>query len=73
MLGYCKLDPWEQMSMIFQSKYKIAIHENATENIVSEMASIISNGRWVKTFFCGWSNLPHSCIYPFTFVQLKPH
>ena len=56
MLGYCKLDPCEQMSVIFQSKYKIAIYENATENIVGEMASIFSNGRWVKTFFCGWSN-----------------
>ena len=31
-----------------QSRYKIFIHENVSENIVCEIAAILSRGRWVK-------------------------
>ena len=34
--------------MKFKPKYKIFIHENAFENIVYEMAAILSRERWVK-------------------------
>ena len=44
MLDYCQLDPQEQTSMTFWSKYKLFIHENASENIVCEMAAILSRG-----------------------------
>ena len=49
MLGYCQLYPWEQSSVEFWSNTKLSIHENASENIVCEMAAILSKGRWVKT------------------------
>ena len=39
MLAYCQLDPWEQTSVKFESKYKIFIHENAFENVACEMAT----------------------------------
>ena len=42
MLRYCQLDPQVLTSVKFESKYKIFIHENAFENIVSEMAAILS-------------------------------
>ena len=42
MLGYYQLDPWEQTSVKFESKYKLFIHENPSENIVYEMAAILS-------------------------------
>ena len=34
--------------MKFQSKYKVFINENASENLVCEKAAILSRGRWVK-------------------------
>ena len=40
MLGYCQLDPQEQASITFLSKYKMFIHENAYENNVCEMTTI---------------------------------
>ena len=46
MLGYCQLDPWEQPSVKYQSKYKIFIHENAFENIVCDTAAILFKVRW---------------------------
>ena len=49
MLGYCQLAPKEQTLVKFQSKYKIFIHENATENIVCDMAAILSSRGWVKS------------------------
>ena len=49
MLGYCQLDPLEQTSVKFQSKYKIFTHGNASENIVCEMAAIYPKG-WVNMF-----------------------
>ena len=42
MLNYCQLDPGEQISMKFERKYKLFIHENAFENAVCEMAAICS-------------------------------
>ena len=48
MQGYCQLDHEEQISVKFQSKYKFFIHENAYENIICEMAAILSRGRWVN-------------------------
>ena len=44
-LGYCQLGPWEQTSVKFCSKYKTFIHENASENIVCEMAAILFRAR----------------------------
>ena len=48
MLPDCQLDPYEQKSVKFESKYKDFIHENADENVVCEMAAILSRGRWVN-------------------------
>ena len=47
-LAYCQLDPQEQTSVKFSSKYKLSIHENASEKIVCEMAAILSRERWVN-------------------------
>ena len=38
------LDPWEQTSMEFESKYKTFNLRNAFENVVCEMAAILSRG-----------------------------
>ena len=46
-LGYCQLDHKGQTSGQFENT-KLFIHENAFENIVCEMAAILSRGRWVK-------------------------
>ena len=43
MLDYWQLDPWEEISLKFESKYK-TIHENAFEIIVCDMAAIFSRG-----------------------------
>ena len=51
ILGYCQLDPYEQTSVKFQSKYYFVINENASENIV-----ILSRGRWVKDILFGNRN-----------------
>ena len=42
------LDDKEQISMKFESKCNFFIHENAFENVVCEMAAILSRGRWVN-------------------------
>ena len=47
MLGYCQLDPQENFSN-FNQNTTLFIHENASENIVCEMAAILSRGRWVN-------------------------
>ena len=44
MLGYCHLDTQEQTTVKYK---KLLINENAAENIVCEMAAILSQGRWV--------------------------
>ena len=50
MLVYCSFDPEEQTSMKSQSKCIFFIHENASENIVCEMAAILSRGDELKVF-----------------------
>ena len=42
MLTYYQLDSYEQTSVRFKSKHNIFIHENAFENVVCEMADILS-------------------------------
>ena len=52
MLSYCQLDPKEQTSLIFNRNTNLFINQNASENIVCEMATILSRGRWVKVWTC---------------------
>ena len=49
MLGYCQLDPMNKLQWKFSKNTQLFIHENAYENIVCEMAAILSQGRWVNT------------------------
>ena len=60
MLVYHPLDHWEQTSMKFWSKWNLFIHENGSQNIVCEMATILSRGGWVKYPTRLWSS---ECIY----------
>ena len=48
MLDYCYLNPYEQTSVKFQSEFKHFIHENALENVVCEIASILSRPQCIK-------------------------
>ena len=50
LLGYCQLDPKEQTSAEwnFNQNTKHFIHENTCDDIVCEMAPILSRGGWVK-------------------------
>ena len=48
MLDYRQLDPWDKIQWNFNQTTKISIHENASDNIVCEMAAILSWGRWVN-------------------------
>ena len=49
MLVYCQLDPWEQTLLKILIKIQsFFILENAYENIVCEMAAILSRGRLVE-------------------------
>ena len=54
MLRYCQLDPYEQTSVKFLSKYKTFHLWNAPVNIVCKMAGILSRGRWVKMIDLLW-------------------
>ena len=47
MLTYYQLDSSEQTSLKFEAKYKKIAHENALENVVWDMAAILSGGKWV--------------------------
>ena len=47
MLIYCQLDPKEHTSVKFEAKYKTIHSRNTSENVVCEMAAILSSGRWV--------------------------
>ena len=47
MLIYCQLDPKEHTSVKFEAKYKTIHSRNTSENVVCEMAAIVSTGRWV--------------------------
>ena len=42
MLDYCQFEPLEQTSVKFKSEFNIFIQENVLENVVCEMASILS-------------------------------
>ena len=42
VLAYCQLDPGEQTPVKFESKYKTFHSQKAYENIVYEMAAILS-------------------------------
>ena len=49
MLCYCQLDPWKQTSLKFESNYKtLNSVKKALENVVCEIAAILSRGIWVK-------------------------
>ena len=61
ILGYCQLATWDENSGKFQSKYNFFIPDNAYENIICEMVSILSTERWVtrarwlkQSCFTGW-------------------
>ena len=49
VLGYCQLYPYQQTSLNFNQKIKLFIHKNASENIICEMAAILSTKRWVNS------------------------
>ena len=44
MLGYCQLDPCEQIRWNFNQNTQLFIQENAYENIICEMMAILSRG-----------------------------
>ena len=48
MLVYCQLDPRGQNSLKFKLKTKLFIHKNAFENVVYEIAAILSREKGVK-------------------------
>ena len=50
MMTYCQLDPKEHISMKYYLKFKIFIQENARENIVCEMAAILSRPQYANTY-----------------------
>ena len=47
MLDCCQLNPYGQTSVKFNQTAKLFIHLNSFENIVCEMAAILSRGTWV--------------------------
>ena len=51
MLLFCQFDHKEQI-WNFNQNTKFFIHENASENIVCEMATILSRGAWVNATWC---------------------
>ena len=58
ILPHCWFDPWEQASVKLWSKYKLFIHEIAPENVICEIAAMLSRGRWVNT-----EGTTGGCIY----------
>ena len=48
MLAYCQLDPWEQFSVKFLSKFRHFRSRKAVENIICKMATILSWPQCVK-------------------------
>ena len=53
MLGYCPMDPKEQTSAVLIKIPIFFIHEIASENVVSEMAAILSRGELNFCVYCG--------------------
>ena len=50
MLPYCQLDPTEHISMEFYSKFKSFRSRKTLENVVCDMAAILSRPQWVNTW-----------------------
>ena len=50
-LEYCQFEPWEKISVKFEVKFIIFIQENILENVVCEMAAILSWPQCVKRSF----------------------
>ena len=48
MLTYCRLDPQEQTSVKFYSKFKRFHEENTFEDVVQKMAAILSRPHFVN-------------------------
>ena len=61
MLGYCQLGSWEIFQWNFDQFKKCFIQKNAPENIVCEIAAILSRGRWVNTL-PHWGRVMHICV-----------
>ena len=57
MLGYCQLDFRNKLRWLFNQNSKHFIHENASEITVSEMAAILSKGRWMNQYVKGYSSV----------------
>ena len=66
MLNYYQFNPQEQTSAKFEPKYKLFIHENAFENVVFEMAAILSFGRWVNVVHPMYRETPPPIISQYT-------
>ena len=50
MLEYCQLDPWEQTSMKYQSKFIHFHSRKCIWNVVWKMAAILPRPQWGKWF-----------------------
>ena len=62
--GLLLIGPWgTNFSKILKTKYETFINENASENIVCEMAVILSPGRLVEINFCGISYMQKVNLY----------
>ena len=48
MMAYCQLDPKEYISIKYYLKFKVFIPENAFENVICEMAAILSQPQCAK-------------------------
>ena len=58
MLAYCQLDPFgTNFNEILIKIQNFSFTKNASENIVCEMAAILSRGRWVNPFLDRMHNL----------------
>ena len=68
VLGYCKLTLRNKLQWNFNQNTKLFIQENASENIVCEMAAIFSRGRWVNSPCCmllyitHWGRVTHISV-----------
>ena len=51
MLTYCQLALKNKFQWNFYRNYNIFIEENSIENVICEMAAILSRRRWVKMAF----------------------
>ena len=63
MLDYCQLDPCEHTSMKIYQNTAIFIEENARENVVCEMASILSRPQCVNRHLSQLGGSLESCLW----------